>query len=215
MTDEKTIEQLEKTIGYLERQNAKLQKEWLVAYNYANGLAEEKRRLEAVFNRALGGESSRILEELRRELASQSAALQNALADVDLLRTKKGFQPKTSLRDPGWKCTAERWKLLHPECRFCGAIEDVEVHHVTPVHVEPSLEMDSRNLMSVCHKCHRSGSRCHPGGDTQKFNIYAPWLAHVETLRRLLGDERVDELIAQSNADLESCGRAPPVPIAA
>lgn len=39
-------------------------------------------------------------------------------------------------------------------CQWCGTEEDVEVHHVVPVHRCPEMELDSTNLISLCAHDH-------------------------------------------------------------
>ena len=43
-----------------------------------------------------------------------------------------------------------RWLLAHPFCQVCGGMEKLEIHHVTPVSVNPSLELDAENLLTLC-----------------------------------------------------------------
>jgi len=153
-------------------------------------------------------EKLRALEVDIRRLRTRLAHSESELAR---LRSKRGFQPKT-LRDPAWRVTKERHKTVHPECEFCGSTEQIEVHHVIPVKDERSLELDSRNLLTVCHACHRSATFCHPGGDTRLLNFFAPQQAFEQKMRLLLGDQRVDELIAQSIRDLTAHGLNKPLP---
>jgi len=37
----------------------------------------------------------------------------------------------------------------------CGACKKLEVHHIVPVHLNPDLELDPENLITLCDKyCH-------------------------------------------------------------
>ena len=42
-----------------------------------------------------------------------------------------------------------------PYCQFCGRTDGLEVHHIIPFHVEPKLELEADNLITLCEKsCH-------------------------------------------------------------
>lgn len=57
-------------------------------------------------------------------------------------------------RSPGWRALRERHVAEHPECFLCGSRDDLEVHHIVPFHVEPSLELEPKNLVTLCHEHH-------------------------------------------------------------
>ena len=66
-------------------------------------------------------------------------------------------------RSSRWPATRKVHLLLEPSCQACGARERLEVHHVIPVHVaqvlgRPELELDPRNLITLCEgavvNCH-------------------------------------------------------------
>lgn len=46
----------------------------------------------------------------------------------------------------------------NPNCEACGTTRDPEAHHIIPFHVQPRLELDSFNLMTLCgddaNNCH-------------------------------------------------------------
>lgn len=43
----------------------------------------------------------------------------------------------------------------HPCCEACGSCLKPEVHHIVPVHLDPDLELDPGNLITLCDKyCH-------------------------------------------------------------
>jgi 5-methylcytosine-specific restriction endonuclease McrA len=44
----------------------------------------------------------------------------------------------------------------NPHCIACGSTKKLEVHHIKPVHLYPELELDSKNLVTLCAEpCHR------------------------------------------------------------
>ena len=61
-------------------------------------------------------------------------------------------------RSPKWKAIRAEHLKNHPSCEACGAKKGVVPHHVVPVHVDPSRELDASNLVSLCESatfnCH-------------------------------------------------------------
>lgn len=57
-------------------------------------------------------------------------------------------------RSPQWRPVRDAHVEEHPQCFACGAFHDIEVHHIVPFHVDPSLELEPDNLLSLCHNCH-------------------------------------------------------------
>ena len=62
-------------------------------------------------------------------------------------------------RSPEWPRVAKAHLLANPECAACGPLwkpsTAVQVHHIFPVHVirallRPELEVDPRNLITMC-----------------------------------------------------------------
>lgn len=45
--------------------------------------------------------------------------------------------------------------MLHRRCEACGTRREIEVHHIRPVHLFPELELDARNLLTLCATHHR------------------------------------------------------------
>ena len=70
-----------------------------------------------------------------------------------------------SLRDVGtgkkrsgeWPRVEKDFLSKHQECEACGGKDRLNVHHVMPFHVEPSLDLDESNLITLCmglNECH-------------------------------------------------------------
>lgn len=57
-----------------------------------------------------------------------------------------------------WPATRKAHLAKEPCCRACGSKERLNVHHVEPFHVRKDLELDDRNLVTLCeapgHNCH-------------------------------------------------------------
>lgn len=57
------------------------------------------------------------------------------------------------LRASEWPRKRDQHLKLFPYCVVCGQRAET-VHHVVPVGVDPSRELDESNYASVCHYCH-------------------------------------------------------------
>lgn len=58
-------------------------------------------------------------------------------------------------RSPKWSKTRQQHLLENPLCANCGSQTDLEVHHIEPVHINPSRELDPTNLITLCSRyCH-------------------------------------------------------------
>ncbi len=53
-------------------------------------------------------------------------------------------------RSPKWPALRRKILLRHPTCEACGGIRDLEVHHICPVHIDRSRELDPRNCIVLC-----------------------------------------------------------------
>lgn len=64
---------------------------------------------------------------------------------------------KSLRRSPAWQVIRENYIVLNPSCAACGSSEKLQVHHIVPVHIDPSRELDSTNLITLCmgpDECH-------------------------------------------------------------
>lgn len=58
-------------------------------------------------------------------------------------------------RSPKWKYIRMLHLAKQPSCMVCGSTYRPEVHHIIPVHIDPSKELDTTNLITLCDKyCH-------------------------------------------------------------
>lgn len=57
-------------------------------------------------------------------------------------------------RSARWAIVREHHLVENPECEACGTSHQLEVHHITPVSVDPSKELDFDNLITLCVRCH-------------------------------------------------------------
>lgn len=63
---------------------------------------------------------------------------------------------KPFLRSGEWSTVRKRYLDKHPTCMACGSRLLLNVHHIKPYHLEPHLELDESNLITLCMKnlCH-------------------------------------------------------------
>jgi 5-methylcytosine-specific restriction protein A len=59
-------------------------------------------------------------------------------------------QPRAS----GWSRLRDDWIKEHPACAVCGTESGCVPHHVVPVHVDPTKELDRDNLVTLCPPDH-------------------------------------------------------------
>lgn len=84
---------------------------------------------------------------------------------------KKYFSLKGSKRSVHWRSVRNDHLKIEGWCRGCGSIKDLEVHHIHPFHLDPSRELDPKNLITLCESF---GKECHLKmghlGNWKKFN---------------------------------------------
>jgi hypothetical protein len=58
-------------------------------------------------------------------------------------------------RSKDWPALRQKHLSEQPCCAACGSCLKPEVHHIVPVHLDPSRELDPDNLITLCDKyCH-------------------------------------------------------------
>lgn len=95
-------------------------------------------------------------------------------------------------RSPEWAKVRKAFVKAHPVCEICGTSKDLQVHHVKPFHVDPSLELDPNNLVTVCTSKYW-GFNCHlkvaHGGNFQWEN---PWVREdIAKMRAIASPEYI------------------------
>lgn len=53
-------------------------------------------------------------------------------------------------RSPEWPKVRAEHLRTHPACEACGQKDSLQVHHVLPFHVEPKMELDPSNFITLC-----------------------------------------------------------------
>jgi 5-methylcytosine-specific restriction endonuclease McrA len=57
-------------------------------------------------------------------------------------------------RSGRWPAVRRSFLAAHPACAVCGSRQGVVPHHVVPVHVDRSKELDPSNLITLCPPHH-------------------------------------------------------------
>ena len=46
------------------------------------------------------------------------------------------------------------WGIVITPCAWCGATNNIEVHHIWPQHVYPQYAHDTNRMVCLCRRCH-------------------------------------------------------------
>jgi hypothetical protein len=46
------------------------------------------------------------------------------------------------------------WGIVITPCAWCGATNDIQVHHIYPQHLYPARAHDTNNMVCLCPRCH-------------------------------------------------------------
>jgi 5-methylcytosine-specific restriction enzyme A len=72
--------------------------------------------------------------------------------------SKKEVTALSVPRSGKWRKVRAEHLEINPCCAICGSTHKVVPHHIVPVHVDPSKELDLNNLISLCQgktfNCH-------------------------------------------------------------
>lgn len=64
----------------------------------------------------------------------------------------------SSPRSRAWRALRNEHLARFPACAACGTEKNVVPHHIVPFHLDPSRELDSENLVTLCESqtfnCH-------------------------------------------------------------
>jgi len=97
-------------------------------------------------------------------------------------------------RSREWSRVRAAHLVLHSECAVCGISSDLQVHHIKPFHLDPSLELDSDNLITLCtsknwvFNCHFLVGHC------SNFRYENPWILEDIEKIKVVGDPHYIEL---------------------
>ena len=57
-------------------------------------------------------------------------------------------------RSSQWPKVRAEFLKTHSTCAVCGSTKKLQVHHIEPYHLHPELELDPKNLITLCKKHH-------------------------------------------------------------
>lgn len=75
------------------------------------------------------------------------------MLDFFLTKWNKQYFSYT-LRSYEWKAIRKIHLSTENACRACDRKKHLQVHHIIPVHIDKSLELDPSNLITLCSRCH-------------------------------------------------------------
>jgi hypothetical protein len=79
---------------------------------------------------------------------------------------------RESARSSGWNRVKNEHLSMNPACAACGSKENLQVHHKMPFHLNPALELDLKNLITLCME---PGVECHLNvGHGDSWKCYNP-----------------------------------------
>jgi hypothetical protein len=50
--------------------------------------------------------------------------------------------------------STSEWGIVITPCAWCGATNNIEVHHIWPQHVYPQYAHDTNRMVCLCRRCH-------------------------------------------------------------
>lgn len=63
-------------------------------------------------------------------------------------------------RSKDWKKTRKAHLIKEPKCAVCNGNKKLEVHHIIPFNIDPSFELCTDNLITLCEN-KKYGVNCH------------------------------------------------------
>jgi hypothetical protein len=89
----------------------------------------------------------------------------------------QGKHPITHPRSGKWPAIRRAHLDANPCCAVCGGTDKLEVHHKKPFHLDPALELDPTNLITLC-EANKDGVNCHLFvGHLGSFKAFNPAVA--------------------------------------
>lgn len=94
-----------------------------------------------------------------------------------LVDAAQGKHPISAKRSGSWPRARKAHLVKNPYCAVCGGTEKLEVHHKQPFHLNPALELDPGNLITLC-EANKGGVNCHLlFGHLSNFRAFNPTVA--------------------------------------
>jgi|SRR5271170_2558076 len=90
---------------------------------------------------------------------------------INLVRNRFRDLTVSAKRSDRWPTVERHFRQVHPACEVCNGTEHLNVHHCVPFHLDPALELDPSNLITLCmgeKECHLKIGHC------GNFKLYNP-----------------------------------------
>lgn len=78
-------------------------------------------------------------------------------------------------RSSAWPKVRAAHLKIQPTCQVCGGTDELNVHHIHPVHLHPDRELDETNLITLCEGSHHLN--CH-----LLFGHFQSWYSYNENV---------------------------------
>lgn len=103
-------------------------------------------------------------------------------------------------RSSHWPTVEKHFKEAHPTCAACGSSKNLNVHHCKPFHLDPALELDPTNLITLCMDTKECHLHIGHGGSFKQYNPNvrkdaAEALAHPEKFDVLVKEAIAHRLV--------------------
>ena len=93
-----------------------------------------------------------------------------------LLRERK----KSKTRSTHWPKVRNNHLKYFPACAACMSRKHLQVHHISPLHLYPELELTDKNLITLCMGSNECHFRLAHGANWEAFNPFI--VAHASIL---------------------------------
>lgn len=105
-------------------------------------------------------------------------------------------------RSSEWNKVRKQFIKTHNVCAVCGIQKDLQVHHIQPFHLYPELELDTKNLITLCISKYW-GFNCHLIlGHAGNFRYENPWIKEdIENIKIIGNPQYVKNYTIDDFAD--------------
>lgn len=76
---------------------------------------------------------------------------------LNVLRSLFHEFAKSHTRSIHWSTVEKHHLKSQPYCQACGSVVRLQVHHISPFHLHPEMELQDSNLITLCmdsNECH-------------------------------------------------------------
>ena len=82
--------------------------------------------------------------------------LQFLISILQRWQNRESLKVFGTARSSQWPRVRNEYFQQNPQCVICGSVKSLQIHHILPFHKFPELELDKRNLITLCDEkqCH-------------------------------------------------------------